>query len=42
MILLSCIIPRKCIIEIKRILATFKDNKENMVEFIVTNREISY
>ena len=36
----SCIIPRKCIIEIKRILATFKDNKENMVEFIVTNREI--
>ena len=25
----SCIIPRKCITEIKRILTTFKDNKEN-------------
>ena len=36
----SCIIPRKCIIEIKRILTTFKDNKENLVEFQVTNREI--
>ena len=36
----SCIIPRKCITEIKRILTTFKDNKENIVEFIVTEREI--
>ena len=36
----SCIVPRKCIIEIKRILTTFKDNKENLVEFTVTNREI--
>jgi DNA polymerase-3 subunit beta len=36
----SCIIPRKCITEIKRILSTFKDNKENMVEFMVTDREI--
>ena len=36
----SCIIPRKCITEIKRILTTFKDNKENMVEFMVTDREI--
>jgi DNA polymerase-3 subunit beta len=36
----SCIVPRKCIIEIKRILTTFKDNKENLVEFMVTNREI--
>ena len=36
----SCIIPRKCITEIKRILTTFKDNKENIVEFMVTNREI--
>jgi DNA polymerase III subunit beta len=37
---MSCIIPRKCITEIKRILTTFKDNKENIVEFMVTNREI--
>jgi DNA polymerase-3 subunit beta len=37
---ISCIIPRKCITEIKRVLTTFKDNKENMVEFMVTNREI--
>ena len=37
---ISCIIPRKCIIEIKRILTTFRDNKENIVEFTVTNREI--
>jgi DNA polymerase-3 subunit beta len=36
----SCIIPRKCIIEIKRILTTFKDNKENIVNFTITNREI--
>ena len=36
----NCIIPRKCITEIKRILTTFKDNKENIVEFMVTNREI--
>ena len=36
----SCIIPRKCITEIKRILTTFKDNKENIVEFMITNREI--
>ena len=36
----SCIIPRKCIIEIKRILTTFKDNKENIVGFMVTDREI--
>ena len=36
----SCIVPRKCITEIKRILTTFKDNKENLVEFMVTNREI--
>ena len=37
---ISCIIPRKCITEIKRVLTTFKDGKENMVEFMVTNREI--
>ena len=37
---ISCIIPRKCIIEIKRILTTFKDNRENIVEFTIENREI--
>jgi len=36
----SCIIPRKCITEIKRILTTFKDNKDNIVEFTITKREI--
>ncbi|MBT3549456.1 MAG: DNA polymerase III subunit beta [Gammaproteobacteria bacterium] len=36
----TCIIPRKCIIEVKRILASFKDNKENIIEFSVSNKEI--
>jgi DNA polymerase-3 subunit beta len=36
----SCIIPRKCITEIKRILTTFKDNKANIVEFMVTSKLI--
>ena len=38
----SCIIPRKCITEIKRILATFKDNKENLIDFTVTNNEFMF
>ena len=38
----SCIIPRKCITEIKRVLATFKDNKENLVEFSIQNKEIIF
>lgn len=37
---ISCIIPRKCIIELKRILATFKDNSKNIAEVSVTNIEI--
>ena len=37
---ISCIIPRKCITEIKRILTTFNDNKDNIVDFMVTSREI--
>ena len=36
----TCIIPRKCITEIKRILTTFKDNKENIIEFTIENKEI--
>lgn len=35
----SCIIPRKCIIEIKRILASFKDNKEILVDFSITKTD---
>ena len=38
---LSCIIPRKCILEIKRILTAFKDNSENLIEFNVNNGEIT-
>ena len=38
----SCIIPRKCITEIKRILTTFKDNKENLVEFSIQEKEIIF
>ena len=37
---ISCIVPRKCITEIKRILTTFKDNKENLVDFIIQDKEI--
>ena len=37
----TCIIPRKCIIELKRILATFNDNKENIAEVTVSNTEIT-
>ena len=34
----NCIIPRKCITEIKRILGDFKDNKDHLVNFnIITN-----
>jgi len=35
----SCIIPRKCIIEIKRILSSFKDNKEILVDFSITKTD---
>lgn len=34
----DCIIPRKCITEIKRILSGFKDNKDHLVDFnIISN-----
>ncbi len=36
----SCIIPRKCIMEIKRILTSFKDNKEILVDFNITKSDI--
>ena len=37
----TCIIPRKCIVELKKILATFNDNKEKLAEFSVSNKEFS-
>ena len=37
----TCIIPRKCIVELKKILATFSDNKEKLAEFSVNNKEFS-
>ena len=37
---ISCIIPRKCIVELKRILSTFKDNKENLAEVTINKTEI--
>ena len=38
---ISCIVPRKCIVELKRILATFKDNKEKLAEVDITNTDIT-
>ena len=35
----NCIIPRKCITEIKRILTSFKDNKEILVDFSITKSD---
>ena len=37
---ISCIIPRKCIIELRRILSTFKDNKDHLAEVMITKTEI--
>ena len=37
---LSIIVPRKAIIEINRILASFNDNKDNIVEFSITNNAV--
>ena len=37
---LSIIVPRKAILEINRILASFSDNTENLAEFTVTNNNI--
>ena len=38
----TCIIPRKCITELRRILATFKDNKEMLTEVSVNSKEITF
>ena len=38
----TAIIPRKCILELKRILAGDKDNKQNLVELSTTNKQISF
>ncbi len=38
---ISCIIPRKCIVELRRILTTFKNNKEILAEVIVDKSEIT-
>ncbi len=35
----SCIIPRKCITEIKRILTSFKDNKDLLVDFSISKTD---
>ena len=37
---LSIIIPRKAIIEINRILASFNDNKDNLTAFSITNNAV--
>ena len=39
---ITCIIPRKCIIEIKRILSSFKDNKDHLAEFSLKKGEIIF
>lgn len=38
----SCIIPRKCILELKRILATFKDNNEQLATFNVLSNHFYF
>ena len=38
----SAIIPRKCVLELKRILTTDKDNKEKLTELSCNNRQISF
>ena len=37
----TCIIPRKCIVELKKILSTFSDNKEKLTEFSINDKELS-
>ena len=39
---LSCIIPRKCIIELKRIITSFNDNRQELIEFSLNNKEIMF
>tara|TARA_B100001059_G_scaffold194370_1_gene198490 strand:+ start:6902 stop:8008 length:1107 start_codon:yes stop_codon:yes gene_type:complete len=38
---LSIIIPRKCVMELNRILSSYSDNKEHLAEFIVNNNSIT-
>ena len=38
----TCIIPRKCIAELRRILGSFKGNKEMLTEVSVNSREITF
>ena len=38
----NCIIPRKCITEIKRILNEFKDNKEHLVDFNIKSNHFYF
>lgn len=39
---INCIIPRKCITEIKRILSDFKDNKEHLVNFNIKSNHFYF
>ena len=39
---LNCIIPRKCITEIKRILSSFKDSKEKIADFSINKTEFVF
>lgn len=39
---LTCIIPRKCVTELKRIITSFNDNTEEIVEFTINNKEIMF
>ena len=36
----TCIIPRKCITEIRRILADFRGNKDHLVDFSINSNDI--
>ena len=38
----NCIIPRKCIMEIKRILSGFKDNKDHLVNFNILSNHFYF
>ncbi len=38
----DCIIPRKCITEIKRILSTFNDNKDHLVNFNIKSNHFYF
>ena len=38
---LTCIIPRKCIVELRKILTTFNNNKEKLAEFSINKKEFS-